>query len=299
MLPRHSTNSSIRHPRQHAPHQWTRPVYGARVQYAPAPDDKALLPAADIKRVQQVVGTLLYYARAVDSTMLVALNAISASQSKATENTAAAIVHLLDYAATHPNAILRYQRSDMVLHIHSDASYLSAPEARSRAGGHHFLSSRPADPTKAPSRQPTNNGSIHAECSVLRNVMASAAEAEIGALYINSQTAEVFRTTLIEMGHPQPPTTIQTDNSTAYGCLRHCQLIHTPTACDSIEYATAFAKTISSSTGNPVTKTLVTTSPSITRRPTIKPCTPHISLKPLFALQIALQVVCEGVLILA
>ena len=146
------------------------------------------------------IGTLLYYARAVDSTMLVALNAISASQSKATETTAAAIVHLLDYAATHPDAVLRYTQSDMVLHIHSDASYLSAPEARSRAGGHHFLSSRPTDPTKAPSRQPTNNGSIHAECSVLRNVMASAAEAEIGALYINSQTAKVFRTTLIEMG---------------------------------------------------------------------------------------------------
>jgi hypothetical protein len=92
--------------RQHSPHQWTRPVYGARVQYAPEPDDKALLPAADIKRVQQVVGTLLYYARAVDSTMLVALNAISASQSKATKNTAAAIVHLLDYAARlccHPS----------------------------------------------------------------------------------------------------------------------------------------------------------------------------------------------------
>jgi hypothetical protein len=54
------------------------------VQYVPELDDKALLPAADIKRVQQVVGTLLYYARAVDSTMLVALNAISAAQSKAT-----------------------------------------------------------------------------------------------------------------------------------------------------------------------------------------------------------------------
>ena len=49
--------------------------------------------------------------------------------------------------------------------------------------------------------------------------MASAAEAGIGALYINSQTAEVFRTTLIEMGHPQPPTPVQTDNSTAYGIV--------------------------------------------------------------------------------
>jgi hypothetical protein len=114
----------------------------------------------------------LYYARAVDSTMLVALNAISASQSKATKNTAAAIVHLLGYTATHPDAILRYTCSDMVLHIHSDASYLSAPEARSRAGGHHFLSSCPIDPIKAPNHQPTNNGSIHTDCRVLRNVMA-------------------------------------------------------------------------------------------------------------------------------
>jgi hypothetical protein len=51
------------------------------------------------------------------------------------------------------------------------------------------------------------------------NVMVSAAEAESGVLYINSQTAEVFRTTLIEMGHPQPPTPVQTDNSTAYGIV--------------------------------------------------------------------------------
>jgi hypothetical protein len=183
------------------------------------PNDKALLHAANIKRVQQVVGTLLYYASAVDSTMFVALNAISAAQSKATENTATAIVHLLDYAATHPDAILRYKRGDMVLHIHSDALYLSAPEARSRAGGHHFLSSRPTHATKAPSRQPTNNASIHAECSVLCNTMASAAEAEISALYINNQTAEVFRTTLIKMGHLHPPTPVQTDNSTAYGIV--------------------------------------------------------------------------------
>jgi hypothetical protein len=205
---------------QHAPHAWTRPVYGAKIQYADVPDDSALLPAADIKRVQQIVGTLLYYyARAVDSTMLVALNTISAAQSKATADTATAVVNLLDYAATHPDAILRYSASDMVLHVHSDASYLSAPEARSQAGGHHFLSSRPSNPAIAPTCQPTNNGSIHSKCSVLRNVMASASEAEVGALSVNGQTAEVLRTTLQEMGHPQPPTPIQTDNSTAFGIV--------------------------------------------------------------------------------
>jgi hypothetical protein len=132
-------------------------------------------------------------------------------------------VHLLNYAATHPDAILPYKGSEMVLHIHSDASYLSAPEARSHAGGHHFLSSRPVDPIKAPSQQPTNNGSIHAEYSVLRNVMASATDAEIGALYINSQAAKVFRTTLIKMGHLQPPTT-NTRTDRQFHRLWHRQL---------------------------------------------------------------------------
>ena len=47
--------------------------------------------------------------------------------------------------------------------------------------------------------------------------MASAAEAEVGALFVNGQDAIPLRNTLIELGHPQPPTPIQTDNSTAAG----------------------------------------------------------------------------------
>ena len=96
----------------------------------------------------------------------------------------------------------------MVLRVHSDASYLSAPKARSRAGGYFFLSSK--------SLQDTNiNGAIHVEAKVMRNVMASSAEAEIGALFINSQTTLPLRVALTELGHPQPPTLIQTHNSMA------------------------------------------------------------------------------------
>ena len=54
-------------------------------------------------------------------------------------------------------------------------------------------------------------------CKVLRNIMASAAEAEYGALFLNVQAAFPIRTTLIEMHHPQPPTLIQVENSTAVG----------------------------------------------------------------------------------
>eukprot|EP00978_Attheya_sp_CCMP212_P012409 scaffold30905_cov98-Attheya_sp.AAC.1 len=57
----------------------------------------------------------------------------------------------MDYAATNQEATVRYHASDMCLHIHSDASYLSEPKARSQANGHYFLSSAPIDPSKPPS----------------------------------------------------------------------------------------------------------------------------------------------------
>ena len=49
--------------------------------------------------------------------------------------------------------------------------------------------------------------------------MASAAESEIGGLFMNSQEAVPEMTTLIELGHPQPPTPLKTDNSTSDGIL--------------------------------------------------------------------------------
>ena len=66
---------------------------------------------------------------------------------------------------------------------------------------------------------PANNGAIHNTAQVVKAVMSSAAEAELGALYINAKFAAPIWNTLIEMGHPQPPTPIQTDNSTAFGIV--------------------------------------------------------------------------------
>ena len=51
-------------------------------------------------------------------------------------------------------------------------------------------------------------------CKILRNGMASAAEADLGSLFVNSQDAEPIRTTLFEINHPQPPTPIQVENFT-------------------------------------------------------------------------------------
>ena len=81
-----------------------------------------------------------------------------------------------------------YHASDMVLAIHSDAGYLNVEDARSRAGGHHFLSENVDNPA--------NNGAIYNEASIIKSVMSSAAEAEIGALYINARKGDEIRNIL-------------------------------------------------------------------------------------------------------
>eukprot|EP00957_Ditylum_brightwellii_P015140 1141295-Ditylum_brightwellii.AAC.1 len=91
---------------QHAPHKAETPTYHRGPQLSPAPDLSPPLNNKQKNRVQQVLSTLLFYARVVDPTMLVAINSIAAQQAVPTENTAAAIVYLLNYAATHPDAVI-------------------------------------------------------------------------------------------------------------------------------------------------------------------------------------------------
>ena len=88
-------------------------------------DDAAKLSPQVIKHLQQIVGTFLFYSRAVDPTMLTALSIIVTEQTQGTQITKEKAEHFLTYAATHPNATIKFYKSDMILKIHSDASYLS------------------------------------------------------------------------------------------------------------------------------------------------------------------------------
>jgi hypothetical protein len=99
----------------------------------------------------------------------------------------------------------------MILHIHSDASYLPENEAKSRSGGFFYMGNTNNDAKN------DTNGSILIVSKVLKQVMSSAAEAEIGAVFINAKEGAVFRTTLEELGHNQPPTPMETDNTTVTG----------------------------------------------------------------------------------
>jgi hypothetical protein len=162
-------------------------------------------------RLQEILGTLLYYAQAVDSTMLTALGTIAMQQSKGTKATMQAVVQLLNYCATQPEDKVRYVACNMILHVDSDASYLTAPKARSRAGGYHYLSNQPKEINTLDNTPITANGAINVLCQVMHKVVSSAAEAELAALFHNAKEACSIRTMLKEMGHIQLPTPIQTD----------------------------------------------------------------------------------------
>ena len=195
-----------------SPYPHIEPTYGAKEQIAEY-DTSPAVGKEHQKHIQKVNGKFLWYGRAVDPTTLVPLSALAAQQSKPTENTMDKSQHFLDYMATQEPAVLTYQKSDMILAVHSDAGYLNEEAARSRAGGHHFLSE------DVP--LPPNNGAIQNVAEIIKAVMSSAAEAETGALYINARKAVKERNILEELGHKQPPTPIQTDNSTAEGIVNN------------------------------------------------------------------------------
>ncbi len=189
------------------------PQYGVKQQFTEEADASPPLGKEEAKYVQAVAGTLLYYARAVDNTILTALSEIATEQANPTEKTLAKVKQLLDYCATQEDTVIAYNASKMILTIHSDAGYCNKKNSRSRAGGHFYLSNGEDDSP--------NNGAILTIAAVIKAVMSSAAEAELGAIYLNAREAVYLRQILTKMGHLQPQTPIQTDNSTAEGVINN------------------------------------------------------------------------------
>jgi hypothetical protein len=138
---------------EHAPHTWNPPIYGARTQFVSETTPSPALSDKDVNKLQQLTGTLLYYARAVDPTLIMPINVLASEQSNATEVTAYKVIKLLNYCNTHPETKIRYHASDMILHIHSDASYLSENEAKSRAGGFFTWATQPKTTKNSPTEQ--------------------------------------------------------------------------------------------------------------------------------------------------
>ena len=84
----------------------------------------------------------------------------------------------------------------MQLAIHSDSSYLSVAQSRSRSSGVHFLTEGSPEPKNPEDFVPTTNGILLVVCKIMRNIMASAAKVEYGTIFINAQKEVTIRTTL-------------------------------------------------------------------------------------------------------
>jgi hypothetical protein len=154
---------------------------------------------------------VLFLSRAVDSILLCPISTIALQSSKPTKDTLRQTLQLLNYLATQEDAVLSYHASNMVLAVHSNASYLSRPKARSRVGGHFFLS---RDTTVPP-----NNGGILNIAHIIMNVVSSATKAEFAGLYIMACEDVYITIILEELGHVQPPTPLQTDNAMVDGVI--------------------------------------------------------------------------------
>eukprot|EP00957_Ditylum_brightwellii_P104633 7972847-Ditylum_brightwellii.AAC.1 len=99
----------------------------------------------------------------------------------ATKQTEEAYHQLLNYVAKHPSAMVGFMVSNMILAVYLDASYLSESKARSRVAGHFYLANK--------NDEEYNNGTILVLSTIIRLVVASASEAELAALFYNSQEA--------------------------------------------------------------------------------------------------------------
>lgn len=177
---------------QHQPHKHISPIFGHQEQFTTPPDESPYLTPTETRYIQSIVGSLLYYARAVDPTILHTINELELSQAQPRENTRVKTKQLLDYLYTHKFATLKYKSSDMCIHVDSNTAYLVEPRGNSRIAGYDYLSSKykPKEDTINPT--PTFNEPVHVEFKLLKHGVSSSTEAEIGGIYANCQTAIIL-----------------------------------------------------------------------------------------------------------
>ena len=144
-----------KHP-QYSPHKWLTYAYGAKVQYSPNATTALKLEKHDITRVQSIAVTFLYISRAINPTILVALNEIRSEQDSPTTDTIKKTKMLMDYADTQPYAIPPFHASNMCIYMDSDTAYLVHPKSRSCAARHYYMSDTPPPPPIQPTPSPND-----------------------------------------------------------------------------------------------------------------------------------------------
>ncbi len=182
--------------------------------------------------IQQVVGSLLFYARALDLSVLTSVCQLSSHQSTPTQHDLASAHRLLNYVSSHRNPHKTIHPSSMALWACTDASILSRLKSGSVAGCSVGLGDPPpyllnpppeshrhswkdkqslvrasrllqSHPSHVTPLSVTHNVPLHAFCQRIPMVVASVAEAEYAAAFGGGQLLVELTLTLTNLGHPQ------------------------------------------------------------------------------------------------
>ena len=180
--------------------------------------------------------------------MLLLIGSVASTKSTDTiENFKKRINHFLDYAATQPNAKLKYFASAMKLWVESNALYLFESRAHSRAGGILHLRDKPKFSILPDPPRPTSNGHILVISKIIDAVMSSTQEDKNGTRFIAAKKIIPCRIILVEMSHKQRPTPLQFYKKCATGIMNDEIRQKLPNAwiCDPTGYVPECVKKIS------------------------------------------------------
>jgi hypothetical protein len=194
---------------KHAPHTCNPPIYGAKTQFVTETTTSPALSNKEINKLQQLTGTLLYYDRDVDPTLIMPINVLQTINSHTRHSRQShKTFELLQHSPWIKNTI------SFIWHYstHSQWCFISLRRwSKKQVWGVILHGKRNKTSEKTHKRSNFDN------IKVLKHGISSAAEAEIGAVFINAKEGAVLRTTLEELGHKQPPTPMETDNTTTTG----------------------------------------------------------------------------------
>ena len=189
-----------------SPIKYIAPIYGQAKQYSEI-DESTPLNKEEIKRLQQIIGCLLFLAYAVRYDIVTAVSIVSAMQGKPTKIVLEAAHHILRYLKKHPKRGVRFYPTNYKFIVYSDASQGADSKARGRTGGIGYFER--ADNKDLP------NGLIFVKSNIQDVVPDSIAEAEIIAVHDNAKAAIPVLQIAKVLGKPQVKTPIWSDNECA------------------------------------------------------------------------------------
>ena len=128
--------------------------------------------------------------------MSVTIDTLAYGHLKVTKATVNTMVKLLDYCATQYNVMNQSTASDMTLYVYSKASYLSENDKYSREGEYFYVSNKQLNLTQAQLHEsllPSLNGTMLIISTLMKSVLSSASEADLGTLFLNVKETSILQ----------------------------------------------------------------------------------------------------------